>query len=327
MLFCATRESVRHLARPWSSAASRPWRCRANSASTSATTRLQALRDKRARVCVATDVAARGIDLPSLDLVVHAELPRDAEALQHRSGRTGRAGRKGTSALLVPLSRRRRAEALLATAGVAYTWEGPPAAETIRQKDAERLLADPVLTEESSEEDVGLARTLLEKSSPEQVAAALVRLYRAQLPAPEDVYDPGPSRDTRPPRPEGRPERREGTPNRGPQGRSVWFRLDIGRRNDADPRWLLPLICRRGKLTKGDVGAIRIFDRETKFEVAEAAAEKMIAAAKHNGGEEIRLEFLGADPGGPPAGRPGGGHRGAPPAGDARPRKPRHPRV
>src|SRR3546814_7875034 len=61
---------------------------------------LQALRDRRARVCVATDVAARGIDLPDLGLVIHAELPHDAETLQHRSGRTGRAGRKGICILL-----------------------------------------------------------------------------------------------------------------------------------------------------------------------------------------------------------------------------------
>jgi ATP-dependent RNA helicase DeaD len=50
---------------------------------------------------VATDVAARGIDLPDLGLVIHAELPTDPETLLHRSGRTGRAGRKGISALLV----------------------------------------------------------------------------------------------------------------------------------------------------------------------------------------------------------------------------------
>ncbi|MBW3608933.1 MAG: C-terminal helicase domain-containing protein [Actinobacteria bacterium] len=53
---------------------------------------LQALRGGRARVCVATDVAARGIDLPDLGLVVHADLPKRRETLLHRSGRTGRAG-------------------------------------------------------------------------------------------------------------------------------------------------------------------------------------------------------------------------------------------
>ncbi|WP_349678519.1 C-terminal helicase domain-containing protein, partial [Hyphomonas sp. UBA3201] len=62
---------------------------------------LQALRDGRARVCIATDVAARGLDLQNLGLVIHADLPRDPATLLHRSGRTGRAGRKGVSALLV----------------------------------------------------------------------------------------------------------------------------------------------------------------------------------------------------------------------------------
>ena len=56
---------------------------------------LQALRDGRARVCVATDVAARGIDLPGLELVIHADLPSNSETLLHRSGRTGRAGQQG----------------------------------------------------------------------------------------------------------------------------------------------------------------------------------------------------------------------------------------
>jgi ATP-dependent RNA helicase DeaD len=84
------------------SAASRPWRSRANSAQSERNSALQALRDGRARVCVATDVAARGIDLPGLTLVIHAELPNDPEVMQHRSGRTGRAGNKGTSVLLVP---------------------------------------------------------------------------------------------------------------------------------------------------------------------------------------------------------------------------------
>ena len=57
---------------------------------------LAALREGRARVCVATDLAARGLDLPGLDLVLHAELPGSAEMLLHRSGRTGRAGRAGS---------------------------------------------------------------------------------------------------------------------------------------------------------------------------------------------------------------------------------------
>ena len=81
---------------------------------------LNALRQRRLRVLVATDVAARGIDLPNMGLVIHADLPHDPEVLQHRSGRTGRAGRKGVSVLLVPHSRRRKAEILLRNARVLH---------------------------------------------------------------------------------------------------------------------------------------------------------------------------------------------------------------
>ncbi len=105
MLFCATRDNVRHL---HASLVERGFAAVALSGEHTQNERnaaMQALRDKRARVCVATDVAARGIDLPSLSLVIHVELPRDAETLQHRSGRTGRAGKKGTAVLIVPYQR------------------------------------------------------------------------------------------------------------------------------------------------------------------------------------------------------------------------------
>jgi ATP-dependent RNA helicase DeaD len=83
-------------------------------------------------VCVATDVAARGIDLPNLDLVIHADIPNDPEVMQHRSGRTGRAGARGSASLLVPPARKRRAEVLLNLA--ASTRSGAPAqADEIRK--------------------------------------------------------------------------------------------------------------------------------------------------------------------------------------------------
>jgi ATP-dependent RNA helicase DeaD len=122
MLFCATRDNVRHL---HASLLERGFAAVALSGEHSQSERnsaLQALRDRRARVCVATDVAARGIDLPTLSLVVHVELPRDAETLQHRSGRTGRAGKKGTAVLIVPYPRRRRVESVLKGANINAEW-------------------------------------------------------------------------------------------------------------------------------------------------------------------------------------------------------------
>src|SRR5688500_18855030 len=140
ILFCATRDAVRRL---HASLTERGFHAVALSGEHSQSERnqaLQALRDQRARVCVATDVAARGIDLPSVSLVIHVELPRAAEALQHRSGRTGRAGRKGIAVLLVPYRRRRNVETMLRNARIEAAWIDPPVPEDIRARDRDRLM-------------------------------------------------------------------------------------------------------------------------------------------------------------------------------------------
>ncbi len=300
IVFCNTREAVRHL---HATLVERGFSAVLLSGELSQHERnhsMQALRDGRARVCVATDVAARGIDLPNLSLVIHADLPNDAEALQHRSGRTGRAGRKGVSALLVPASRRRRAERLLADAGVGVQWSGPPTAEEIRDLDQSRMLQDPLLTETPGEEDFRTARLLLAERSPEQLGAALVRIYRSRLPAIEEVVDPGhgPERsEARAPRtvparkPRDEPGRRP--PGADFPGGATWFRLDVGRKKNADPKWLLPMLCRKGNITRQDIGAIRIFDHETKVEISAKAAKEFAANMRRPGGDNIRVEALG----------------------------------
>ena len=302
IVFCNTREAVRHLQ---AMLLERGFSAVLLSGELSQHERnqsMQALRDGRAKVCVATDVAARGIDLPNLGLVIHAELPNDAETLQHRSGRTGRAGRKGVSALLAPPARHRRAEMLLRDAGVHARWSGPPTAEEIARLDQQRLLQDPLLTEEPSPEELELARLLLAERAPEQLAAALVKLYRSRLPALEEVEDPGTGPSPREKAGRGSREPREKTGRvpktaaaRFPEG-AAWFRLDIGRAKNADPKWLLPMLCRKGDITKQDIGVIRIFDKETQFEVSEAAAARFAANMRRPGGEPVRVERMNEGP-------------------------------
>ncbi|MFC7551896.1 helicase-related protein [Pseudoroseomonas wenyumeiae] len=163
---------------------------------------LQGLRDGKARVCVATDVAARGIDLPDLNLVIHAELPKEPETLLHRSGRTGRAGRKGVSVLVVPPSRRRFAERLLSAARLQASWGEAPSAESIRAQDTERLTAEAttLAAEEPTVEELDAARALLAQSNPEALAAALLRVLRAPLPAAEELSSVSVVEDRRPTR-------------------------------------------------------------------------------------------------------------------------------
>jgi ATP-dependent RNA helicase DeaD len=331
IVFCNTRESVRHLQATLQERGFNAVLLSGELSQHERNQSMQALRDGRARVCVATDVAARGLDLPNVGLVVHAELPNDAEVLQHRSGRTGRAGRKGVSALLVPPQRRRRAEQLIRDAGVQVSWSAPPSAEEIRKLDRQRLLKDAMLTETPAEEDFEMARQLLEERTPEALAAALVRVYRARLPALEDVVDPGNGPALREPRgPNGAPLKTSRAPWAEVAGGATWFRLDIGRKNNADPKWLLPMLCRKGGVTRADIGAIRIFDTETKFEIAGTAAQQFLTNMRKPGGDNVRIEPIAQGPEGSSAGPGRAMDKPRPPRNEDRSRapekvgKPRH---
>lgn len=268
MLFCATRDNVRRL---HATLQERGFAVVALSGEHSQSERnqaMQAMRDRRARVCVATDVAARGIDLPTLSLVIHVEIPRDAEALQHRSGRTGRAGKKGTAVILVPYPRRKRVESMLRGAKINADWINAPTPQEIQAQDRERLLAALLAPVEVDEEDRALAQKLMAERSPEDIAAALVHAHRAVMPQPEELIENTP---------EARKAAQQERHRPGFED-TVWFRMDIGRRQNADPRWLLPLLCRRGHITRNEVGAIRIGGAETYFQVPRAIADKFDAA-------------------------------------------------
>jgi ATP-dependent RNA helicase DeaD len=321
LIFCATREAVRHL---HASLRERGFSAVALSGELSQKERsdaLQALRDGHARACVATDVAARGLDLPALDLVIHAELPQNKATLLHRSGRTGRAGRKGVSVLLVPFTRRRKAEQLLTSAQIAAIWSGPPMADEIRERDQQRLVDSPLLQEAPSDDDLALGRKLLDGSAPEVIAAALVRLYRSGLPEPEDVFDD--RRASEPPPPRARPDRPRPSDADEPRGEGVWFRMPIGRDNNADPKWLIPLICRRGHVTKRQIGEIRIFARETRFEIAPAAEGGFRDALRNSAEGDVPIEPAGSAPGAAKPPRKHGRGRAGPPRGKAVDRAPR----
>jgi ATP-dependent RNA helicase DeaD len=261
LVFCNTRAMVNRLMTRFSN---RGFSVVALSGELSQTERshaLQAMRDGRAKVCVATDVAARGIDLPKLELVIHADLPTNSETLLHRSGRTGRAGRKGISALIVPGKFRKKAERLLGGAKVRAEWVDPPSAEEVLARDEERLLAHPMWTDEVTDAEVGFVSKLTELHSAEKIAAAFLRLHNARQTAPEELAAPGAAETNRP---------QKG--DRDKFGPSVWFSLSLGRRDNVEPRRLLPMLCRAGDISGDDIGALRIQDDHTFVEILAASA-------------------------------------------------------
>lgn len=335
LVFCTTREAVNRFSARLAERGFAAVALSGELTQTERTQALQSLRDGHARVLVATDVAARGLDLPDLALVIHAELPHDAETLLHRSGRTGRAGRKGTCVLIVPFNKQRKVESLIGGARLKLTWGPAPSPEDIRARDQERFLADERFTAPATDDELQRLASLQAARSSSEIALALLRIHDAQLPAPEDLMpDNGPpprkewrtrergSQDRRPQfdRTDGKSYRREreggpaqprtrehatGAADEGrtsirerssakrhdENGDMVWYRLNIGRERNADPRWLLPLICRAGGVTKAEIGAIRIEDRATRFQIAAEFAEQFdlsVRTIKNKEGHIVR---------------------------------------
>ena len=117
----------------------------------------------------------------------------------------------------------------------------------------------------------------------------------------------------RPQRPERRqqqvpfegPDRRRGKPQR-PQadrprgngqrgGDSVWFTINVGRGKNADPKWLIPLLCRRGNITKRAIGKIQILAKETRVEIAAADADQFAEAVRRPDPKDPRIHIERVD--------------------------------
>jgi ATP-dependent RNA helicase DeaD len=157
---------------------------------------------------------------------------------------------------------------MLRGAKIDVQWMSPPDAAQILAKDRERMLAALTAPAEIDEDDRELVEQVMAKLPPEAIAAALVRSLRTDLPAPEDIiaakpdgvrHDPGP-----------RPGFEDAT----------WFRINAGRRHNADPRWLLPVICRYGHVGRADIGAIRIAANESYFQVTGRATRDFVKALR-----------------------------------------------
>ena len=321
LVFCATRDGVAHLA---ANLSERGFSVAALSGDFSQRERnqaLQALRDGRARVCVATDVAARGLDLPDLGLVIHADLPQNAQVLVHRSGRTGRAGKHGLAILIVPDNARRYVERMLSTAHLDAKWRSAPSADDIRVRDQDQLVLEiRALADEPDADDLRVAQTLLGERAADALVAALVRSRREARPEPEELTLP-PSMRTKQPAPkaqqrvdrrkeqvayEGPDRRRQKQQHQPPRERppaergngerrgpmnAVWFTINVGRSKNADPKWLIPLLCRRGNVTKRSIGKIQILARETRVEIAADAADEFAEAVRRPDPKDPRIHI------------------------------------
>jgi ATP-dependent RNA helicase DeaD len=231
---------------------------------------LAAFRQGGVQALVATDVAARGIDVRDIARVIQVEPPTDVETYTHRSGRTGRAGKQGISVLFVTPSHYRAIARGLERARIAHSVEPIPRPDAIQRAREEKLVA--WLARESDGETIdphaiSIAERLVQSGA---LVIALARLIeKAGLHGPTKARDvrtiTAPRSDASPP-----PRGRVASKPQPGSGGWVTFRVTWGSLHGADARRLLAMTCRRGNIRGSDVGAIRI---ETGFSLIDVARD------------------------------------------------------
>lgn len=274
------------------------------------------LRAGRTRVVVATDVAARGLDVDQIGLVINYDLPREREMYVHRIGRTGRAGRSGRAITLWTPRERRRLSELERLAGQAIQPLQLPSRAEIQAARRERFLqrvAELAQDEALPPAFAEAARELLEGGAlaPLQVVAAALRLAwgEAPLPAgpPRGGPDPLRTADTEP----------ELEPVGGPDRSEVELFLPVGARDRLRPGDVVGAILGETGLPRQVVGRVTIGERTTFVGIAAEHATEVLEALAAT---SLRGRTLK-----PRLARPGESAREVPPPPAEAPRRGRRP--
>ena len=258
------------------------------------------------RYLVATDVAARGLDVQDIGRVIQVDLPDNADVFTHRSGRTGRAGRRGTNLVFGAAHAEFRIKGLLRGAGVKADLATIPTPEEIFAAADERV-AESFLRDLDMGEIDGRARDLAERllsqhSPAELVACLLKRETQRTQGTPRQVRDdskPAGRRDRdrdRKPRKTGPKSGPRSAPGRRGGDDFVTYQVSWGAQSGADTRRLLAMVCRRGDVSSDVVGAIRVAPKSSTIEISSSVAQKFEKAVTKPDERNPRAKFRRWDP-------------------------------
>ncbi|MCD9028472.1 DEAD/DEAH box helicase [Luteimonas sp. BDR2-5] len=320
---------------------------------------IQQLKDGRIDVLVATDVAARGLDVDRISHVLNYDIPYDTESYVHRIGRTGRAGRSGEAILFVAPRERGMLGAIERATRQKIEQMQLPSVETVNERRVGRFLEKITAALESSE--LGLFRDLVERYEREhnvpaaEIAAALAKIVQGDTPLlldpprkpekpafeRESAERPGgreASRAAREPR-EPRPPRADSGPREADVGMET-FRIEVGYVHGVQPGNIVGAIANEADLESRYIGRIDIRDDYSLVDLPEGMPRELLEHLKkvRVAGQQIRMRRaeeadMNAAPSrgkrpfaGKPHGKPGGFRAGGPggPGGPRRgPPKPR----
>jgi ATP-dependent RNA helicase DeaD len=276
---------------------------------------MRSFRAKKARVLVATDVAARGLDVDNLSHVINYSLPWDIESYIHRIGRTGRAGREGVAITFIDPREEGRIRRVETVTRKRMTRSRVPGVDQVIAAHVERLkgeFEDALKSAEPFERFIAQMAPLAENRSPQELLRGFATLLCRELfERYEDEKELGGP---------GAFDGAYGSPA-GADGEQVEVYISAGSRNGTTPASLVAALCKTAGLDARQIGRISIKEKASFVILDKAAAQKAIESLDKTylGGHRIKAS-LARGPGGPAGpGGPGGPERPARFAGPGRP--------
>jgi ATP-dependent RNA helicase DeaD len=268
---------------------------------------VERLKNGKLDIVVATDVAARGLDVERISHVINYDIPYDTEAYVHRIGRTGRAGRKGEAILFVaPREKRMLAAIERATRQPITPMQLPSRADIAgrRVEQFRQLITDTIESQElgffeevvegyQSEHNTGLA----------EIAAALAYLVQRERPlqAPAEAKaSPVREARSRQERPQGeRGKRREprSFDSAEPEPGTQRYRLEVGREDGVLPKNIVGAIANEAELDSRYIGHIKLYDHHSTVDLPEGMPENTLEQLQKAWicGKQMRLHLLGEE--------------------------------
>lgn len=246
---------------------------------------LERLKDGRLDILIATDVAARGLDVERISLVVNYDIPMDSESYVHRIGRTGRAGRAGRALLFVENRERRLLRNIERTMKLTIPEVELPNAELLGKRRLAKFAAKVQQQLESS--DLDMYRALLAKLQPaedldmETLAAALLKMAQGERPLilpPDPVFKPRQRREFNERDERGGERRRDARSDsrdggdrprreRRDVGEMQLYRIEVGRDDGVEVRHIVGAIANEGDISSRYIGNIKLFASHSTIEL------------------------------------------------------------
>ncbi|MFL6135316.1 MAG: DEAD/DEAH box helicase [Nocardioidaceae bacterium] len=253
------------------------------------------LRDAKLDILVATDVAARGLDVERISHVVNYDIPTDTESYVHRIGRTGRAGRTGDAISFITPRERHLLKAIERATRQPLTQMRLPTVEDVNETRVAKF--HDAITEALGSEQVGFYRDLISDYEQEHnvpaadIAAALAVLTQDDRPLlmepePPRAFDDGraakggqQSEKVRRKDRDGMGKKRDGGPRRSRSTAPMaTYRIDVGKRHKVEPRQIVGAIANEGGLDRGDFGHIDIRGDHSLVELPASLPERTRSA-------------------------------------------------